>query len=215
MIKALLFDLDGTLIDTNDLIITSFKYTFEKYLNFIPTESEILNLFGQPLEKALISYIEDDDRRNEFINVYRKYNGEKHDSLAKSFEGVREALQELGKEFKIAVVTSKRRSMACRGLELFGLDQLVDVLITPEDTENHKPDGEPAQYACSILGVKPEEAIMVGDSHNDILCGKNAGAKTCLVTYTVLNIKEIKELNPEYIVDNIIELTNVNNDIAV
>lgn len=215
MIKALLFDLDGTLIDTNTLILDSFKHAFKKHLNIIPPESEIVKLFGEPLERSLAKYVHSKSERMELITSYRNYNDTNHDSVAKPFDGVKDALIELRKEFKIAVVTSKRSIMAHRGLELFQIKEYFDAIITPEDTKEHKPNPDPALCACKALGVNPEEAIMVGDSHNDILCGKNAGTKTCLVTYTALDLEELKLLKPDFIVDNIIELSEVNKEEAV
>jgi pyrophosphatase PpaX len=89
----------------------------------------------------------------------------------------------------------------------------VDVIITPEDTEKHKPDAEPVLKACEILGVNPERAIMIGDSHFDIQCGRNAGAKTCLVKYTMIPIQNIIKYEPEFIIDKLIEVFKIINDI--
>lgn len=208
MIKAILFDLDGTLIDTNELIFQSFKHTLKKHLNLEPSKDEITRLYGEPLWKSLSRY--DDKNVEELMVTYRSYNDLHHDNLCKGFYGVGEALMKLKNNgIKIAIVTSKRRKMADRGLNLLNLSQYIDVIITPEDTEKHKPEAEPALKACKLLGVSPKEAIMVGDSFYDILCGKNAGCLTCAVKYTTLSMELIKSYNPEYFIDGIEELLEV------
>jgi pyrophosphatase PpaX len=112
----------------------------------------------------------------------------------------------------VGVVSSKRRPMVDKGLRATGLEGLMDVIITPEDTEKHKPDGEPVIKACQLVGVNPENALMVGDSHFDILCGKNAESKTCAVKYTMLPIDELLKCKPDYVIDNLRELIGIVNN---
>jgi pyrophosphatase PpaX len=208
MIKAVLFDLDGTLINTNKLVIESFKHTFRNHLNKEISESDIVNYFGEPLTTTLERY--DKDNVEELLKTYKKFNEAKHDELASEINYAIETIKELKKiNIKIAVVTSKRRMMAERGLKLFGLFEHIDLLITPEDTIKHKPDGEPAEKACDMLKIYTQEAIMVGDSHYDILCGKNAGCKTCVVSYTALPIESIMKYKPDYKIESLMELLNI------
>lgn len=205
MIKAVLFDLDGTLINTNRLIIESYKYTIMKHLNKSIKDEDIVIYFGEPLLTTLARF--DKDNVDALCDTYRSFNHSRHDEMVTEFEGALETLKELkAMGIKIAVVTSKRRLMVERGLKKFGLFEYLDAVITPEDTERHKPDGEPALKACEVLGVRPEEAVMVGDSHYDILCGKNAGTKTCAVKYTALPLEELLSYKPDYVVDNILDL---------
>lgn len=208
MIKAILFDLDGTLINTNDLIIKSYQYTLKKHLSMEISPSDVAKYFGEPLKKTLSRY--DENNVSEMIATYKAFNEENHDILCKDFEGIKEALIAIKeKGLKVAVVTSKREKMAQRGLKFLGIDVYIDVMVTPESTEKHKPDGEPALKACEILGISPEEAIMVGDSHYDILCGKSAGCFTCAVNYSELPLELLKSYNPDYFVHNIMELVNI------
>jgi pyrophosphatase PpaX len=208
LIKAVLFDLDGTLINTNELIIKSFEYTLKKHLNTKITRNEILATFGAPLRDVLARY--DAGGADLMLEIFREYSEEHHDLLASSIEGVEEGLSLLKKErVKIAVVTSKRISTALRGLNLFSLDKYFDIIVGPEDTKIHKPFGDPALRACALLEVEPFEALMVGDSLNDILCGKNAGCKTCLVSYTALDLKEVMRYKPDYVVDSLIDILKI------
>lgn len=208
LIKAVLFDLDGTLIDTNELIIQSFKHILKKHLNLEVDEKEIVMHFGEPLIKTLASY--DKDKSEFLTQAYMEYNEEIHDELTTEVLGSKETLKELrAMGIKTGIVTSKRRSMAERGLQLFNLMDSLDVIITPESTTKHKPHGEPVIKACEELGIKPEDALMVGDSHFDIQCGKNAGAKAALVKYTVLPIEKIIQYKPDYIIDKLEDLLSI------
>jgi len=208
MIKGIFFDLDGTLINTNTLIINSFKYIFKEHLNLDVKDEEIVQYFGEPLNYTISKYSSDNV---EFLTKkYVEYSLSIHDDLTKEFYGVKEGLIKLKEAgYKLAVVTSKRRNTALKGLKLFDLEKYFDLIISPEDTEKHKPCGEPVLKACEVLKIKPQEIIMVGDSHNDILCGKNAGAKTCLVKYTALPLEKLREYSPDYLVDSIEEILDI------
>lgn len=208
MIKAILFDLDGTLIDTNELIVECFQHAVRKHLDVEVPREDVVKTFGEPLVFAMEKY----DRENvdELLDLFRKHQETRHDVLAKECEGVTagiEALREAG--LKIALVTSKRRPTTERGLHLIDIYKYMDAVVTFEDTEEHKPTGGPALRACELIGVKPWETIMVGDSHNDILCGKDAGCYTCLVRYTALPMEELMSYEPDFIIDEISELVEI------
>jgi pyrophosphatase PpaX len=208
MIKAILFDLDGTLINTNNLILQSFKHAFNTYLKQEVEDKDIVKFFGVPLENAMVGYGE--EHVEGLIKAFREFNEKMHDELAVGFEGIEEALKALKKMgLKLGIVTSKRELMAHRSLRLINIFDYMDVIITPEHSNKHKPDPEPIFKACEALDITPQEAIMVGDSIYDIQCGINAGCETCAVTYTEFDIEELKSLNPQYIVDNIIELVDI------
>ncbi len=208
MIKGILFDLDGTLINTNMLIINSFKYVFKENLDLIVEDNEIVQYFGEPLAYTMAKYTK--DRVEELVQKYVEYSLSIHDEYTESFKGVEEGLIILReKGYKLAIVTSKRRTTALRGLRLFDLEKYFEVIVSPEDTEKHKPEGEPVLKACELLNLKPEEVVMVGDSHNDILCGKNAGSKTCLVKYTALPLEKLLEHKPDYVIDSVEEILNI------
>jgi pyrophosphatase PpaX len=208
IIKAILFDLDGTLIDTNDLIVECFQYALKEHKNIEVPREDVVKTFGEPLIFAMSKY--DEENVDELLELFRKHQEKRHDILAKECEGVTagiKALEEAG--LRIALVTSKRRPTTERGLRLIGLDVHMEAVVTFEDTETHKPEGGPALKACELLGVRPEETIMVGDSHNDILCGKDAGCYTCLVRYTALPIEELMSYEPDFIIDELSELVEI------
>lgn len=207
MIKGILFDFDGTLINTNNLIVKSFKYTFKKHLNLDVEEKEIVRYFGEPLKTTLGRY---GGNLDSMLATYFSYNEENHDNLVESFNGVDEglsAIKSLG--LKTAIVTSKRKVIVEKGLNIIKINRYLDAMVTLEDTTEHKPNGAPCLKACELLGLKPQETIMVGDSYYDILCGKNAGCKTCVVNYSALSKDELEKYSPDYYIDEIKDLVDL------
>lgn len=209
--KAVLFDLDGTLIDTNELIIECFKHVFKEKLNIDVKDEEIVKCFGEPLRTTIERY--STENVDMLIAAYREYNETIHDTMALPIEGVTETIAGLkAMGIKVGVVTSKRRAMAERGLGLFNMIGLMDVIVTPEDTNRHKPDAEPALKACEILGIEPGEALFVGDSHFDIMCGHNAGMKSCFVGYSSIPLSYVAPQSPEYVVTKFEDILSIARD---
>lgn len=211
MIRAVLFDLDGTLVNTNKLVLASFKYTLEKHSSSYPGDDEMVKHFGEPLITTMEGF--DSKNAQKLFNTYREYNEKIHDDMVEKIDGAEETVRKLkAMGVKVGVVSSKRRPMVDRGLRVTGLEGLMDVIITPEDTKKHKPEGEPVLKACELLDVDAENSLMVGDSHFDILCGKNAGAKTCAVKYTALPFDSLLKYKPDCVIENMIDLIDIVNN---
>ncbi len=209
MFEAILFDFDGTVIDTNELIILSYKHAFKTVLGYDISLEEILGLFGRPL---LISLQEDYGMENgeKLYWAFREFNESRHDEIAKPFNGIPETIYEFRNNgFKTGIVTSKRMEMLKRGLKLLNLENSFDVLIAAEDTKEHKPSPEPLICACERLNVKPCNTLYVGDSVFDILCAKNAGVKSCGVGYTLTETDKLYEAGMDFLVDDIPHLLKV------
>ena len=207
MIKAVLFDFDGTLIDTNDLIFQSYRTAFKSVLDRDISDEEILTLYGRPLRGSLMEYGEPWER---LYNAYRDFNETRHDDLAKGFEGAAEGvrlIREMG--FKTGIVTAKRLHMVKRGLSIMGLEDAFDVIVTPDDTDKSKPDPEPVLCGCKKLNVLPGETLYVGDSIFDMQAGKAAGALLCAVKYTLTPIDKISAFKPQFFVDSMTELADL------
>jgi pyrophosphatase PpaX len=204
-ISTLLFDLDGTLIDTNDLIIESFLHTLNHYYPEQYQRDDVLTFIGPPLYDTFVKM--DETRVDEMITHYRDFNMTKHDELVREFEGVYETVKLLHeKGLKLGIVTTKMRQTVVMGLKLTGLDQFFDVVVCLDDVTNAKPDPEPIHLALQQLGSTPEEAIMVGDNYHDILAGKNAGTKTAAVSWTIKGVEYLQTFEPDYMLTHMEDL---------
>ncbi len=208
--KAILFDLDGTLIDTTPLIIESFKHTVAQHLQRELDPAEAIAFFGKPLRDAM-EYLAP-DKIDELTTSYREFNHKNHDQLARSFAGVAETILRLHNAgMQLAIVTSKKREMALRGLTLFNMDKYFDVIIGLDQTVHHKPDPEPVLAALQMLQLAPEDCLMVGDSPFDIRSARLAGVKTAAVKWSAVPWETILLENPDYILQSMDDLLAVCN----
>lgn len=209
-IDTVLFDLDGTIIDTNELIVESFKYTIKQHLGYDIKPDDVTPYFGEPLPITLRRFSQ--DRWEELLTTYRNYNEKNHDMYTKVREDVKDTLDIMYKKgIKMGIVTSKRKELAIRGLRLFGLDKYFDVIVALEDTDEHKPMPAPIFKALQILNAARENALMVGDSPYDILCASNAGVASAAVKWTILPFKLLESSNPTYIIENMKQLLSIIN----
>ncbi|MCR1290344.1 pyrophosphatase PpaX [Shouchella clausii] len=209
-INTLLFDLDGTLIDTNELIIQSFLHTLEPDFPGVYTRETVLPFIGPPLVDSFSRI--DASRAEEWVRTYRDFNHQQHDALVKEYPGVKTGIQTLHKQgYKLAVVTTKIRETAQMGLELMGLSPYFDVIVALDDVKHAKPHPEPLLEALRQLDSKPEEAIMVGDNSHDVLAGKAAGTKTVAVGWALKGAEHLRTFAPDYIPATMEELVEIVN----
>lgn len=207
-VNTLLFDLDGTLIDTNELIIASFLHTLNKYYPEKYKREDAIQFIGPPLYDTFVEI--DQERVEELISTYREHNLSHHDQLVTEFEGVFETIETLYKKgYKLGIVTTKLRHTVNMGLKLTKLDQFFDVVVTLDDVKNAKPDPEPIEKALEQLNAKPEETIMVGDNHHDILAGQNAGTKTAGVAWSLKGAEYLQTFKPDYLLENMRDLLTI------
>lgn len=202
---TILFDLDGTLIDTNDLIIQSFLHTLGKYYPNQYKREDVLPFIGPSLKETFGGI--DAERVEEMIKVYREFNLAKHDELVEEYDGVKETVAILKeKGYKLGIVTTKRLDVVKKGLDLTGLAPFFEVIVAFDHVSKLKPDAEPLLKALEQLGSTPEEAIMVGDNFHDILGGKNAGTKTAGVAWTAKGRDYLEQFEPDYMLENMRDL---------
>ncbi|MCB2294967.1 pyrophosphatase PpaX [Clostridium algoriphilum] len=207
-IKNILFDVDGTLLDTNELIIQSFQHTYKKHLNKQVGKEQIIKSFGEILKFTIDREFGDDSY--EAIKTYRTFQLGNFEKLITIHEGVKEGVAELHRlGYKLGVVTSRLNNSAIMGLKHFGLMDYFDSIIGADDTEIHKPDPTPAFMALAELGGKLEETILVGDTQFDVLCGKNAGITSVVVGWSALPRDMILKYEPDYIVESMEELISL------
>ena len=196
---ALLFDLDGTLVDSIELILSSFRYTFRQHVGEVPPDSKWIAGLGTPLFTQLKEFTQDDALARAMIATYRQYQLAHHDEFMRSYEGVTEAMAELrARGHTTAVVTSKMSDLAIRALDFTGLRGTIDVVIGMEDTQLHKPDPEPVLVALAKLGRAANEAVFLGDSPHDMASGNAAGVITVAAQWGPFSRQELDAAKPGY-----------------
>lgn len=209
MISTALFDLDGTLLDTNELIIQSFLHTLEGRTAEPYTREKIVPHMGQPLVDQL-RFFSGQENVEELVQIYRKYNFSRHDELVTAFPYVKETLARMHQSgIKIGIVTVKSRQTTEMGLRLCGLTSYIDHVVTVEDVTHPKPDPEGIHLALRELGGVKEEAVMVGDSQYDIQAGKRAGVTTVGVSWSLKGRACLEREKPDYIIDDMRELLSI------
>lgn len=186
-IKAVLFDFDGTIMDTNNIILKSWHHAFKEIAGKEVEEATLLATFGEPLELTIKNFFGGDEetvRKN--ISVYRNFHDDNFESEIDLFPGVYDMLFGLKKAgFKLALVTSRLGRTTYIGTEKFGIKEAFDVIVTADDCSRHKPDPEPVNIALERLGVTAENAVMIGDTRLDMGCAKNAGVTAVLVGWSI------------------------------
>ncbi|MEH7439234.1 pyrophosphatase PpaX [Neobacillus drentensis] len=207
-ITTVLFDLDGTLIDTNELIITTYLHTLEKYYPSKYQREDVLPFLGPTLHEVFGNM--DPDRVEEMVSEYRAFNIANHDDLVKEFVGVKETVQTLKERgYKMGIVTTKRHDVTLKGLRLMELEDYFEVIVAYDHVEKVKPDPEPIFKALEQLGSTPEESIMVGDNFHDILAGKNAGTTTAGVAWSIKGREYVAKYEPDYMLENMKDLLTI------
>lgn len=210
-LNTVLFDFDGTIMDTNELIVQSWQHTFKTVEGKHRAEEEILSTFGEPLHTTMEKLLPQIPVE-EGISIYRNYHYDHFVSLINIFPGILELIKTLKeKGYKVGLVTSRLWHTTEIGLKKYDLEKYFDTIVTCDDTDKHKPDPEPARIALERLESKPEEAIMVGDSIFDILCAKGAGVKAALVGWALAVNEGDKagENAPDYIIEKADDLLSI------
>ncbi|MDR2197545.1 MAG: HAD-IA family hydrolase [Coriobacteriales bacterium] len=209
-IDAVLFDLDGTVLDTHDLILTSFRNATGQVLGYIPPEDMMMDMVGIPLFDQMrhISAAHAD----ELVKVYRADNLRIHDEMIRSFPGTDEVLAALeAQNLRLAIVTSKRNALAARGLEVFGFDRYFELLIGSDDTDTHKPNPEPLLLAAERLGLAPAKCAYVGDSPYDMQAARAAHMPAIAALWGMFTQQRLLSAGAEYQAATIGELPKIIN----
>jgi pyrophosphatase PpaX len=206
MTTTVLFDLDGTIIDTNELIVQSFLHSLEGQSPQPVTRDLIIPNMGRPLVEQMVIFTGKEDVED-VIAKYRTFNIANHDALVKEFAHVGTVLAKLHENgFKLGIVTSKIRKTTLMGLKLCGLESYISTIVTVEDVQSAKPDPEGILKALRELDSEPGDAIMVGDSHYDIEAAKNAGVRSVGVSWSWKGRPYLEQYKPDWIIDDMREL---------
>jgi len=198
-LTTVLFDLDGTIIDSIDLILRSYRHTLRAHRGLEPPDEVWMKGLGTPLWVQFRDWTDDPAEIEAMVATYRAYNLEHHDALVRPYDGVVQAVRDLKARGKtLGLVTSKMKSGAERGLRVAGLEQVFDTIVGSDEVEHPKPHPEPVLKALQRLGAPPGDAVFVGDSRHDIECGRAAGVKTAAVLWGPFDRSHLADLAPDY-----------------
>ncbi|MFC3210404.1 pyrophosphatase PpaX [Planomicrobium okeanokoites] len=204
-ITTLLFDFDGTLLNTNELIIHTFSTVLEKHFPNSYEREDILQFIGPSLKQTFETIAP--LRTEELIKEYRELNLALHDEMVSVYDGVEETLYLLkNRGLKMAIVSTKKRDTILHGLRLMGVSKLFDTVISLDDVENPKPHPEPILKALKELSSSAAESLMIGDNSHDIEGGKNAGVRTAGVAWSAKGEDFLATFKPDYMLQHISDL---------
>lgn len=208
-VKLIIFDLDGTIIDSSGDITDSINYAIEPYGAAPLTVRETISLVGEGISRLMEKVIEkegmDADRDYLIKRFLEYYSGHLVDKTT-VYPGVKEALEKLN-GYKKALISNKRESLSSEILKTLELSKYFDLVVGSDTTPEKKPSPVPVQYTLSKFDVSPEEAVIVGDSNYDIEAGRAAGIKTIAVTYGYRTLDMLRAA--DFIIDRMDELTDV------
>ncbi|MDZ4673600.1 MAG: HAD-IA family hydrolase [Gemmatimonadota bacterium] len=198
-ISTVLFDLDGTLIDSIRLIIDSYHHTLATHGIAPRSDTEWLAGIGTPLWVQFAEWAHDPESMEAMVATYREYNLAHHDSRVTAYPGVIGMIQALqARGTRMGLVTSKNNSGARRGLKLIGMEDAMEVVIGADDVANPKPHPEPIHLAMERLGVRAEATIYVGDSLHDMHSGRAAGVRIGAVLWGPFDREHLTSSEPDH-----------------
>jgi len=205
--QGILFDLDGTLVDSLELILSSYRHTMSRYLGREMPDEEWLNTMGKPLRVQLQSFADTPEQLEAMFHTYIAHNEANHRRLIQPFPRAKEtvtALKQAG--YKLAVVTSKIKDHALRELRTVGLEGLFDGLVSASDVQRPKPDAQPVVLALQGIGVAAAEALVVGDSLYDLLSARAANVDSAAALWGPFDRIRLAPGKPDYWLDDVAEL---------
>jgi pyrophosphatase PpaX len=207
--RTVLFDLDGTLIDSGAMILASFRHATRTVLRReIPDAELAAAIGGSTIHDQMRAF--DSRRVAELVDAYREHNAPLHADL-EAFEGVVDLLDRLRREGRtLGVVTAKRRTTVDMAFRSLGLGRFFDAVVTAEETAHHKPDPEPVQEALRRLAASADEAAFVGDSPFDVGAGKAAGVYAVGVSWGKIHPEDaLRRAGADVVVHSPAELVDV------
>lgn len=202
---VVIFDIDGTLVNSVDLIVASYQYTFRTVLGHEWDEAEIKTWIGQSLYGAFQREVP--DHADELFAVYSKWNEEHTEGWIKEYDGIPELAKDLvAAGIRVGAATSKRDQPAQWALDLGHLGDTIPLLVAHDDVDHHKPDPEPLLLAAAKLNADPRTCVYIGDAAVDILAAHNAGMESIGVTWGAGTREAIEEAGPTLICNTVDEL---------
>jgi len=198
-LTTFLFDLDGTLIDSIELILESYRHTLKAHRGIEPPDDVWMAGLGTPLWVQFRDWTTDPAEISAMVETYRTYNLAHHDAMVRPYDGVAaqvRALKQAGK--RLGLVTSKLRNGALRGLKVAAIEDQFDAVVGSDDVTHPKPHPEPVLKALDLLGATAAEAVFIGDSRHDMESGRAAGVRTAAVLWGPFDRAHLADLQPDY-----------------
>jgi len=204
-IKLIIFDLDGTLVDTSGDITNALNYALKPYGLRDLTVEDTIKMVGEGITRLIEKLLENEriQMRDTVIKRFLDYYSEHLVDFSTLYPHVRETLEKLN-GYKKAVISNKREYLSTRLLDKLDLLKYFDLVVGSDTTSERKPSAIPVIYVFTKLGVNPDESIIVGDSNYDIEAGKKAGLKTVAVTYGYRERQYL--IDADYIIDSMKDL---------
>jgi phosphoglycolate phosphatase len=203
--KLIMFDLDGTLVDTVQDITDALNFAIEPYDIKILTVKDTIKLIGEGVSRLVEKVLPMGKMhlKNDVMSRFIGYYSEHLIEFSKEYPYVRETLENLT-TVKKAVISNKKEDLSKKLLEELGLSEYFDLIIGSDTAGERKPSPVPVLYVVAKLGLSPEESVIVGDSNYDMEAGKRAGVRTIAVTYGYRPRENL--IGADYIIDDIREL---------
>jgi pyrophosphatase PpaX len=205
---VVLFDFDGTVVDSGAMILASFRHATKTVLDRELSDTELLTAVGTPLREQM--RLLDAERAEELVEVYRKHNEPLHEAL-QPCDGMLDVLRQLKHEGRrLGIVTAKRDSTVELAFAVLPLRDYFETIVAAEDSQRHKPDPEPLLLALDRLEARAAEAAYVGDSPFDVAAAKAAGVFAVAVTWGGIHSEEtLRAESPDALVSTPAELLDV------
>jgi pyrophosphatase PpaX len=197
-ISTFLFDLDGTLIDSVDLILASYRHAMVAHGREPRDDRFWLTGLGTPLPAQFGRVCDDPHEVAAMVETYREYNLANHDRLVRPYAGIAEAIAELAGRAALGVVTSKGHDAAVRGLRFVGLAAHFPVVVGVEDVTRHKPDPAPVLRAVELLAADLDATVFAGDSPHDMAAGRAAGVRTAAALWGPFSRSDLEPQAPDF-----------------
>ena len=204
LFDGIIFDIDGTLTSTNELIFESFRYIAKKYFQKSPSDEEIISLFGPPEDVILKDWSGDmfDKVREDYYDFYMKNH-----NMAALYPGIKELLVFIKeKKIPLSIFTGKGRTAAYITLEELGIEKYFDMIVTGEDVKEHKPSAEGILMFINKFNLPPQRVLMIGDSVSDIKASRDADIKIASVVWDSYSKEKVLELGSDYVFYTVDEL---------
>jgi pyrophosphatase PpaX len=208
-LPVVLFDLDGTLIDSLELLVASMRHAFAAHPGPAPDDATWVSYIGRTLVWQFSQFAAEHEVPA-LVQRYRAFQSEHHDRLTRPFAGIPELVARLHDAgHPLGVVTSKADHVAQRSIDHVGIAPYLTVIVGADSSTRHKPDPEPVRIALDRLGAAPEEGVYVGDSPFDILAGNAAGVVTIGVTWGASARSPLLEATPTFVATSVGELDEI------